>query len=125
MAYGDLQRAIERDGSPPGIAAETVTLKERATTVSGAGAGSMQGGNLNEERALLRREIAILNVVPADLKPGLAKTERDEILQGMRRTKFALMRGVWDSADWGPLPNSKTGSRTTSWSPCLQASLRP
>lgn len=100
MELGDLQRVIE---SRPASATDSVTLKERSTTVSGAGGTLAQSETPNEGRSLLRREIAILNALPGNLKPNLAKHEREEIVQSARKIKFALMRSIWDSAEWGPM----------------------
>ena len=45
----------------------------------------------------------MLNTLPSNLKPGLPKYEREEIMRSARNIKFALMRDVWDSGEWGPM----------------------
>jgi len=81
----------------------SVTLQEHSIKVSGAGAALEPRSNLHGARALLRREIATLNALPKQLKPDLAEHDRDDIARSLRRIKFALMRDVWDSAEWGPV----------------------
>ena len=101
MEYGDVQRAIESGAAK--AAPELITLREHSTTISGAGSGVPQSSDRSEARSLLRREIAVLNTLPSNLKPGLPKYEREEIMRSARNIKFALMRDVWDSGEWGPM----------------------
>lgn len=56
-----------------------------------------------DARALLRKEIAVLNTVPRLLRKDLPGYERDSIKSGIARVKLALMRPVWgDTAEgWG------------------------
>ena len=56
--------------------------------------------NRQDARMMLRRDIAILNTLPAQLDPSLSKQDRNLALSAIRRIKFELMKPVWDS-DWG------------------------
>jgi hypothetical protein len=64
-----------------------------------AGNASTNGGDAKADgRALLRREIAILNTVPKHLNPNLSNSDRKDLEEGVRRVKLALMKPVWGEA---------------------------
>ena len=46
-------------------------------------------------RALLRREIAVLNTVPGLMGPQAAEIDRDNVDRSLRRVKLLLMKPVW------------------------------
>jgi len=51
-------------------------------------------------RALIRREIALLNAVPGMLDSGLDEQSRGDVVRSLRRVKLQLMRPVWgDGSD--------------------------
>ena len=100
MEWDDVSRVM---ASKPPQAVGAVVLKEHSVTVSGAGATPESPSNFTETRRLLRRDIAILNAVPGMLRANLSNADRDDIKQGVRRIRFALMRAVWDSGEWGPM----------------------
>lgn len=90
--------------SYPASGDRPVTLDEHSTKFAGLGTqlDGNRSGTLNDARALLRREIALLNRLPGEVKQDLPPHERNDIEAGLRRVKFALMRSVWDSVAWGP-----------------------
>ena len=100
MEWDDVSRIIASKASETG---DALALREHSVKVSGAGHTPENAGNLDETRRLMRRDIAILNTVPGVLRANLPKADRDDIKQGARRIKFALMRDVWDSGEWGPI----------------------
>jgi hypothetical protein len=53
-----------------------------------------------DARMMLRRDIAILNTLPAQLNPSLSAQDRNLGISAIRRIKFELMKPVWGS-DWG------------------------
>jgi hypothetical protein len=84
--------------SVPAAAIETFSFK-------GAGA-SAAGGDREaraDARALLRRDIAILNNLPAALRTNLPEQDRSMIEPAISRIKLALMAPVWGepSEGWG------------------------
>jgi hypothetical protein len=48
-----------------------------------------------DSRALLRREFAVLNTIPRQLRADLASQDRKDIERGIRRTKLLLLKPVW------------------------------
>ena len=54
-----------------------------------------------DARALLRREIAVLNTLPGLLREDLPEYERDSIEKRIRHVKLMLMKPVWGEPDEG------------------------
>lgn len=54
-----------------------------------------------DARALLRRDMALLNTLPGLLSEELAAHERDSIERGLSRVKLALMGPVWGTPEEG------------------------
>ena len=48
-----------------------------------------------DARALLRKDIAVLNTIPWQLRADLPEHEQDSIRRGIARVKLELMRSVW------------------------------
>jgi hypothetical protein len=61
----------------------------------------MGAQSLHDARALMRREMAVLNTVPGQLKPDLSSQDRKNLENGIRKVKLALMKSFWDSGEWG------------------------
>ena len=84
--------------STPKPASETFAFK-------GAGASATVGEReaRADARALLRKDIAILNTVPRALRTNLPEGDRSLIEEALSRTKLALMTPVWGepSEGWG------------------------
>lgn len=53
-----------------------------------------------DARMMLRRDIAVLNMLPAQLNPSLSAQDRNLATSAIRRIKFELMKPLWGS-DWG------------------------
>lgn len=62
-------------------------------------AGDIQA--LEDARALLRKDIAILNTILRQLSPDLPEQDRGSAQRAIARVKFALMKSVWIDRDWG------------------------
>lgn len=54
-----------------------------------------------DARALLRRDMALLNTIPRLLPAGLPEHERDDIERGIAGIKLALMTPVWGTLQEG------------------------
>lgn len=54
-----------------------------------------------DARALLRKDIAILNTVVRQLRPDLPVQDMGSAQRAIARVKFALMKWVWIDRDWG------------------------
>jgi hypothetical protein len=54
-----------------------------------------------DARALLRKEIAVLNTIPRLLREDLPEYDRDSIEQRIRHVKLTLMKPVWGRPDEG------------------------
>lgn len=54
-----------------------------------------------DARALLRKEIAVLNTIPQLLRSDLPKYEQDSIKRGIARVKLMLMKPVWGDNEEG------------------------
>lgn len=54
-----------------------------------------------DARALLRKEIAVLNTIPRLLRSELPAYEQDSIKRGIARVKLLLMKPVWGENDEG------------------------
>lgn len=54
-----------------------------------------------DSRALLRKEIAILNTIPQQLRKNLPEHEQDAIRRGIARVKLALIKPLWGNPDEG------------------------
>ena len=69
------------------------------------GAGSELGDNNAEARrdarTMLRRDMAILNTLPAQLDRNLSQQDRSMALAAIIRVKFELMEPLWDQSEWG------------------------
>jgi hypothetical protein len=69
---------------------------------------SYMGGSMLDDpaaradaRALMHREIAVLNTIPQLLPTGLPEHDRDDIERGIARIKLALMTPVWGTPQEG------------------------
>jgi len=63
---------------------------------------STNGGETKaDDRALLRREMAVLNIIPKHLNPRLSPSDHKDIEQGLRRVKLALMKPLWGEVSEG------------------------
>ena len=83
-------------------AAKTVVESSKNFIGLGSAADNGDAEAVADARSLLRREIAIMNTVPAELKSDLPQQDRDEVVRAISRIKFALMKTVWDShSGWG------------------------
>jgi hypothetical protein len=54
-----------------------------------------------DARALLRRDMALLNTIPRLLPVGLPEHDRDDIERGIAGIKLALMTPVWGTLQEG------------------------
>lgn len=54
-----------------------------------------------DSRALLRKEMAVLNTIPGLLREDFPEHQRDSIERSIRHVKLALMRPVWGDPDEG------------------------
>jgi hypothetical protein len=54
-----------------------------------------------DARALLRRDMAVLNTIPRHLSPDLSSSDRKDLSEGIRRVKLALMKPVWGETSEG------------------------
>jgi hypothetical protein len=80
------------------------TVRESSKNFIGLGSAIDSGDSegVADARSLLRKEIAIMNTIPAELKSDLSQQDRDEVMRAISRIKFALMKPVWDSrSGWG------------------------
>ena len=70
-----------------------------------------------DARALLRRDIAILNNITYALRPDLPEHERTPIELAIPRIKFALMKPLWgDTGEgWGAPPEFEQWLRAGMW----------
>ena len=97
--------------APPAASVESFGFK---------GAGRAEGDDAREARAdaraLLRKDIAILNSLPGSLRANLAEQDRSLIEQAIPRIKLALMKPVWGdpSAGWGDVARFEVWQRTES-----------
>jgi len=72
----------------------------RHVQYAGAAPSSAADGKA-DARALLRKEIALLNILPKQLRPDLPEFERNAALRGLRRVKLALMKPAWGDKSEG------------------------
>jgi hypothetical protein len=54
-----------------------------------------------DARALLRKDIAVLNAIPGLLREDLPEYDRDSVEQRIRHVKLTLMKPVWGETDEG------------------------
>jgi hypothetical protein len=69
-----------------------------ATTVHalyGADSQVSDSTRRRDAQALLRRRMAVLNLLPEQLAPDLPTGDRDAVLRELRRVKLELMASVW------------------------------
>lgn len=64
-----------------------------------AGAAPLDSSARAEARALLRRDMALLNAIPRELRHDLPAPERADIERGLTRVKLSLMKPVWESKE--------------------------
>jgi hypothetical protein len=64
-------------------------------------AATNSGETKADGRALLRREMAVLNIIPKHLNPQLSPSDHKDIEQGLRRVKLALMKPFWGEVNEG------------------------
>lgn len=76
--------------------------QERSKVYSGLGKTDTRGERqaLESARALLRRDMFILNTLPSALRADIGPDRRVDIELAISRIKLALMKTVWDR-DWG------------------------
>lgn len=84
-----------------GVVAVALALL-RPLEVGLQGVRRYMGGSASDDRsaradgrALLRRDIAVLNTIPRLLRANLAEHEQDSIRRGIARAKLQLMKPVW------------------------------
>jgi hypothetical protein len=53
----------------------------------------------SDGRKLLQKHFAVLNTIPSQLRPDIAKQDADNINVNLREIKLKLMRPVWGDAD--------------------------
>ena len=97
-------RYSERDPAGVDTLVDGQAVGERGKSFIGLGAAINSGDSavVADARSLLRKEIAIMNTIPAELKTNLPQQDRDEIVRATSRIKFALMKTVWDDrSGWG------------------------
>lgn len=85
-------------------AANTADASPRhAERFSGMGASSAEADARADARALLRRDIAILNNLVPKLRDDLAEQDRTQVELAIPRIKFSLMQPVWPEGTpgWG------------------------
>lgn len=82
---------------PGPVAGQAAAPAPSAITFSGAASAAeeSEADARRDKRLQLRREIALLNELPARLDAGLPQTDRDRIERALARIKFELMRPVW------------------------------
>ncbi len=54
-----------------------------------------------DDRVRLRKEMLLLNSIPATLRQDLPGHERDSVLRGIARAKLGLMKPVWGTPEEG------------------------
>jgi len=90
-----------------GIAAVIFALSrpmqmEGGRTTSYAGGSSLSDSDERADaRALLRKEMAVLNTIPRLLRSELNNQDRLDVELGLRRIKLGLMHPVWGRSDEG------------------------
>lgn len=82
--------------------ADTVPARQ-AERYSGMGAPAAEADRRADARALLRRDIAILNTLIPKLRADLAEQDRTQVELALPRIKFTLMQPVWPAhaPGWG------------------------
>lgn len=95
-----LERA---DGHDEGTTAQSANPSPRTERYSGMGAATTGADARADARALLRRDIAVLNNLVPKLRADLPPQDRAEVELAVPRIKFALMRPLWpdEEAGWG------------------------
>lgn len=75
----------------------------QAERYSGMGAPTTEADRRADARALLRRDIAILNTLNPKLRADLAEQDRTQVELAIPRIKFTLMQPVWPAhaPGWG------------------------
>jgi hypothetical protein len=82
--------------------AEPALDVEVQSSIRYAGGSGMSDPNVRvDARALLRKEIAVLNTIPNLLRANLPNHERDSIALSIRNVKLALLKPVWGDTDEG------------------------
>ena len=91
------------DGRYAGSAAQSADPPPRIERYSGMGASAAGADARADARALLTRDIAILNNVIPKLRADLPPQDRAEVELAIPRIKFALMQPLWPDkeAGWG------------------------
>lgn len=54
-----------------------------------------------DARAVLRKEIAVLNTIPGELMVDLPEADKESIVRALRRVKLKLMQPVWGTSKEG------------------------
>ena len=86
------------------VAPTSNTPASHSKSFSGIGASNTNTADQRaDDRALLRRDIAILNNFLPKLRPDLPEQDRSQVELAIPRIKFALMQPVWDenAPGWG------------------------
>jgi hypothetical protein len=78
-----------------------VTTLPDGSKVSYAGEVMAASNARADGRALLRREIAVLNSTPGMLDRHIDEQDRDDVIRSLRRVKLLLMKPVWGGAGEG------------------------
>jgi hypothetical protein len=65
------------------------------------GSGSDDAAERADARALLRKEIAVLNTIPRLLRPELPQQDQDSVRRTLGNVKLALIRSVWGTREEG------------------------
>jgi hypothetical protein len=97
--------ADAQERGPKDSIAKTATPPDaHSKSYSGMGASTADTADQRaDNRALLRRDIAILNNFLPKLRADLAEQDRTQVELAIPRIKFALMRPMWDESTpgWG------------------------
>jgi hypothetical protein len=103
--YKGLEISEKKSGTAAEIAAPETGAAEESREFKWGAAPTPTGeaATRADARALLRRDIGILNNVTDSLRPDLPEHERTPIELAIPRIKFALMKPMWGDADdgWG------------------------
>jgi hypothetical protein len=90
-----------------GIAAVIFALSRPMQMQGGRVASYAAPGSLTNQdertdaRALLRKDMAVLNTIPKLLRPGLNSEDRLDVELGLHRIKLGLMHPVWGTSNEG------------------------
>lgn len=104
-----LYRTIEYSEQKPSVAPQATATGGENPMVTHSLEFTGLGSNLTvgdiqareDARALLRKDIAILNTVLRQLRPDLSTQDLGSAQRAIARVKFALMKSVWIDRDWG------------------------